>query len=325
MAEYVHYTTEQRKRARETDLVAFLESQGERVKRAGSEYEWMDGTAKVSIRGNLWFHQYEREGGDAIDFVKRFYEKNYPEAMELLLGESGAQIKRSPVAAKPKGEFALPEKCKTMKRVYAYLLLRRGLDKEVVSEFAQKGMIYESEKYHNAVFVGYDKEGKARHANIRGTGAQPYKGNAPNSAPEYSFHWHGTSEKLFLFEAPIDMLSYISMYKEGWQLHSYAACCGVSDHVLMQMLKDNPAISHVNLCLDNDKAGRAASRRIADKLFVRGIQGRTLVPKHKDWNEDLLARREAKPEQTQGAAEKAEQAPVTVDGEKEDRCQALAL
>ena len=77
MATYIHFTNEQKERARRTDLVAFLEKQGEQVKRAGSEYEWRDGFGKVSIRGNLWFHQYEREGGDAIDFVKKFYDKNF--------------------------------------------------------------------------------------------------------------------------------------------------------------------------------------------------------------------------------------------------------
>ena len=71
MSGYVHFTDEQKDRARQTDIVSLLERQGEKVRRAGSEYEWLDGTAKVSIRGNLWFHQYEREGGNAIDFVKR--------------------------------------------------------------------------------------------------------------------------------------------------------------------------------------------------------------------------------------------------------------
>ena len=30
------------------------------------------------------------------------------------------------------------------------------------------------------------------------------------------------------------------MNKDGWQQHSYAACCGVADHVLWRMIKDNP-------------------------------------------------------------------------------------
>lgn len=40
-------------------------------------YEWQDGSQKVTIRGNLWFHQYDQQGGDAIDFVRRFYNKDY--------------------------------------------------------------------------------------------------------------------------------------------------------------------------------------------------------------------------------------------------------
>ena len=307
MSEYVHFTAEQKKAARETDLVAFLERQGEKVKRAGSEYEWMDGDAKVSIRGNPWFHQYDREGGDAIDFVKRFYEKNYPQALELLLGQGGECIRSAPPQPKKEntGEFILPEQNGSMRRVYSYLLKTRGLDKEVVTEFVKRNMLYESKPYHNAVFVGYDAEGKARHASLRGTYAKPFKGNVPNSSPEYSFHLHGTSAELFVFEAPIDMLSFISMHKNGWQEHSYAACCGVSDQVLFRMMKDNPCIKRVNLCLDNDKGGKMANRRIADKLFVREIPSRTLIPKHKDWNEDLLARRSDHQMQTQRKEVKA--------------------
>lgn len=129
----------------------------------------------------------------------------------------------------------------------------------------------------------------AAHANLRGTGSEStFKGNVPGSRPEYSFHWTGSSDKLYLFEAPIDMLSYISMHKDGWQKHSYAACCGVSDRVMLQMLQDDSNIKTVCLCLDNDEAGWKADKRIADKLFTQGIQTEILVPIHKDWNEDLL-------------------------------------
>ena len=77
MANYIHYTQEQKDRARTTDIVDLLERQGERLKRSGKEYQWLDGSEKVTIRGNLWYHQYEEVGGDAIDFVRKFYNKNY--------------------------------------------------------------------------------------------------------------------------------------------------------------------------------------------------------------------------------------------------------
>lgn len=290
MSTYIHFTDIQKALARQTDLVSLLELQGETLKRSGKEWEWKDGSQKVTIRGNLWFHQYDRVGGDAIDFVRRFYNKNYAEAMEFLLGGCGGTLIASPPVVKEQKPFKLPPRNDNMRRVFAYLNFTRIIDKEVLYTFVHHKMIYESAKYHNAVFVGFDKDGNPRHASMRGIGSKStYKGNAPNSQPEYSFHWHGSSNRLYLFEAPIDMLSFISMHKDNWETHSYAACCGVADRVLWQMLKDNPNINTVCLCLDNDEAGKHANKRISEKLIQKGIQSENLIPLHKDWNEDRLA------------------------------------
>lgn len=289
MSQYIHFTEQQKTQARQTDIAELLRSQGETLKRSGSESEWMDGGQKVTIRGNLWYHQYEQVGGDAVDFVRRFYNKSYPEAMEYLLGGSGGTLAVSPSVQKEEKPFVLPPKNDNMRRVFAYLLNRRGIDREVLYAFVHKGMIYESADYHNAVFVGFDSNGNAKHAHKRGTGSESsYKGNVSGSQPEFSFHWSGQSDTLYLFEAPIDMLSFISMQKEGWRQHSYAASCSVSDRVLFQTLKDNPNIRQVVLCLDSDEPGQTAAKRIADKLFVQGTASEILVPVHKDWNEDLL-------------------------------------
>ena len=153
MSTYIHFTDEQKEQARCTDLADLLRRQGETLKRSGSEYEWRDGSAKVTIRGNLWFHQYDRQGGDAIDFVRRFYNKSYPEAMEYLLGECGGMLIVSPPVVKEVKPFKLPPKNDTMHRVYAYLVNTRGIDSEVLNAFVKAGMIYESADYHNAVFV----------------------------------------------------------------------------------------------------------------------------------------------------------------------------
>lgn len=314
---YIHFTKEQREQARLTDLANFLVSQGEKVKKSGSEYEWLDGSQKVTIRGHLWYHQYEQKGGDAVDFVRRFYYKDYAEAVEMLLNNCGGQIITSQLIEKSHKHFELPPRNDRMSRVFSYLLLTRSIDKDVLFEFVGQKMIYESADYHNAVFVGYDSSGKPRHAHKRGTvTSNSYKGNVAGSQPEFSFHLHGTSDKIFLFEAPIDMLSYISMQKAKdlqevsmredelkynktferelaaaacrWKNHSYAASCSVSDRVLFQCLKDNPNIKNVFLCFDNDEAGQTANKRIADKLNSMNIQNEILVPIHKDWNEDIL-------------------------------------
>lgn len=288
MSKYISFTKEQRGQARHTDLASFLIRQGEKVKKSGSEYEWLDGSQKVTIRGHLWYHQYEQIGGDAVDFVRRFYNKDYAEAVEMLLNNCGGQIITSPPIEKEHKPFELPPRNDRMSRVFSYLLLTRGIDKDVLFEFVRKKMIYESADYHNAVFVGYDSNGKPRHAHRRGTvTSESYKGNVAGSQPEYSFHFNGTSDRIYLFEAPIDMLSFISMHKENWKNHSYAASCSVSDRVLFQCLKDNPNIKNVFLCFDNDEAGQTANKRIANKLNKMNIQNEILVPNLKDWNEDL--------------------------------------
>lgn len=297
MANYIHFTEEQKELARQTDLCDLLRRQGEKLKRSGSEYEWRDGSQKVTIRGNLWFHQYERMGGDALDFVQRYFQKSFPEAVEYLLGSGCGTLTASPVVQREPTTFTLPKRNDNMRRVYAYLISRRGIDRDVVNAFAYRQMIYESAEYHNAVFVGFDSNGIPHHANLRGTGAEStFKGNAPGSIPEYSFHWTGSDDRLYLFEAPIDLLSFISLHKDNWRSHSYAACCGVGDRVLFQMLRDNPNIQIVCLCLDNDEAGQAANNRIAEKLHIQGIQTEILVPSHKDWNEVLLLSEESEGE-----------------------------
>ena len=286
MSQFVYFTPQEKEKARNADIAEMLERQGERLKRSGSEYEWGEGCERVTIRGNLWYHQYEQKGGDAVGFVRRFYNKDYAEAVEMLLNGSGGNIITSPPIKRERKPFDLPPRTDRISRVFSYLLLTRGIDKDVIYEFVRKKMIYESADYHNAVFVGYDSSGKPRHAHKRGTvTSNPYKGNVAGSQPEFSFHLHGTSNKIFLFEAPIDMLSFISMHKENWQENSYAASCSVSDRVLFQCLKDNPNIKNVFLCFDNDEAGQKANKRISVKLNSMSIQNQILIPTHKDWNE----------------------------------------
>jgi hypothetical protein len=179
-----------------------------------------------------------------------------------------------------------------MRRVFAYLLNKRNIDRSVLEIFAHKKMIFESAKYHNAVFVGYDEDGIPRHANMRGIGSESnFKGNAPDSMPEYSFHWEGKGEKLYLFESPIDLLSFISMNKEGWQIIIMRILRSFRK-VLFKCLENNLNIKKVFMCFVNDDAGKVAMDRIKEKLFIKGIEHKILAPIHKDWNEDLLFQEE---------------------------------
>ena len=175
-----------------------------------------------------------------------------------------------------------------MRRVYAYLLKQRCIDRAVLDHFVHKLLIYESADYHNAVFVGVDEQGNPRHAHKRSTASQgSWRANQPGSQAAFAFHHVGTSGVLYAFEAPIDLLSFISLYQKDWQQHSYVALCGVSSEPIMHQLKTHENLREVVLCLDNDEAGHIATERITRSLTGKGYSVGMLTPQGKDFNMDL--------------------------------------
>ena len=283
--------------------MALLRSRGETLKKLGSEWEWKFHEERVTIRGHLWFDQYTQKGGDAVDFFRYFYGESEEQAAAMLLNRSVADLEKLPARSPPraaptidKREKALeiPPAHKDMRRVFAYLCQTRGIAPEVVSAFTRKGLIYESADYHNAVFVGRDEQGKVRHLHARGTlTGSCFRQTLPGSEKEYSFHWQGSSGKLYAFEAPIDLLSYIFLHPEGWQSHTYVALCGVSTAPIHHLLETRPQLEEVTLCLDNDEAGHNAARRIAGELLREwNVTVSAEFPTLKDWNDELLSFRQ---------------------------------
>lgn len=300
MGTYVHFTDEQKYRANHVDLVDFLQRQGEQLVRSGRDMR-LKSDHSITVRGNEWFDHADNSGGYAIGFVRRFYNLDFPEAVTMLLGgEQGEDYIVAPKnQQKPSGPFILPSAYTDMRRVYAYLVKSRFIDREVVRFFAKEKLIYEScekspdsaREYHNAVFVGLDENGVPRHAHKRGiyTACGGFKGNVEGSHPAYSFHITGESDRLYVFEAPIDMLSFMTLYPTGWQQHSFVSLCGVGEQAMFKMLELHPQLSHVVLCLDHDKAGIETSEKFGVLLAERGIQCGRMLPEYKDWNEDIRA------------------------------------
>ena len=281
--------------------MVWLRSHGEELKKSGSEWEWNPNGERVTVRGNLWYDQYARVGGDAVDFLQRFYNCGEEEAVREFLGQPVAEndfarpAASHPPRPKEKKELLVPPINGEMRRVFAYLCKTRCIDPEVVSTFAHAHLLYESAEYHNAMFVGRDTDGKVRHVHLRGTLTDTaFRQTAEGSEGAYSFHWLGESVKLYVFEAPIDLLSYITLHPEDWQRHTYVALCGVGMEPIERLLDTCPQIEEVTLCLDNDEAGQTATRRIAKKLLEEwdGLTVSAEVPELKDWNEELQANKE---------------------------------
>jgi len=298
---YIHFTEEQKLRACEVDLVEFLRHQGEKLIRSGPEYR-LASDHSVTVQGNEWYDHATEQGGGPISFVQQFYNLSYPEAITCLLGGEQGTVyaPASKQEEKPKKEFALPSAGREMRRMYAYLLKHRLLDRNVVNAFVRAGLLYEScekfkdREYHNAVFVGRDGNGVPRHAHKRSLNdiGKTFRINVEGSDPRCSFHYTGTSNRLYVFEAPIDLMSFLSRYPRGWQEHSFVALCGTSEHAMLWMLEQNPGIRSVCLCLDHDETGIEASGRLAELLHEHGYDDvGMLQSEYKDWNEDLKARR----------------------------------
>ncbi len=296
---YIQFTDDQKRRAGEVDLEQFLLRQGERLLSSGFEKR-LTSDHSITVRGNEWYDHAVKVGGGPVSFLQKFYGLSYPEAVTRLLdGEQGEAFepvdRRKPRERK---EFSLPPASSNMRRMYAYLLKQRGISREVVDAFVHAKLIYESaepsadgsREYHNAVFVGYDEHGVARHAHKRGlySFGEGFKRNVAGCNARYSFHCFGSSDQLYAFEAPIDLLSFITLHPEGWQKRSYVALCGVSENALLWILEQSPALQQITLCLDNDKAGIEASQRITESLWEKGYSHiETLLPSQKDWNAEL--------------------------------------
>ena len=295
MAKYIHFTEEQKQQAASVDLERFLLCRGEKLITSGREKR-LARDHSVTVRGNEWYDHAEECGGHAVSFVQKFYGLSYPEAVSLLLGGDignafPAASEKEPEEPKP---FELPPANSDMRRVYAYLVKRRGIDRDIVTAFARAKLLYEDAEYHNAVFVGTDADGVARHAHKRSTNSEgkAFRLNVEGSNPKHSFHHIGTDGRLYVFEAPIDLLSYITLNPENWQEHSYVACCGTSSHPVLELVAQHPEIKAVYLCLDNDEAGHTACKRMEALLEMVGVQTMQLIPFGKDWNDDLLSVRQ---------------------------------
>lgn len=281
------YTQAQIDKANAVDLEKFLRAQGETLVRSGKEYRWKAHDS-LTVCGNKWFRHSQSKGGFPVDFVMEFYGKSFPEAVQMLTGEPGeAQPEADPA---PSPAFRLPLRNVTNANILNYLTQERKLSPSLVNFFMAAGDIYEDAAHHNVVFVGRDADGHPRYASSRGI-QEKFRQDATGAEKAFGFAHRGIDKQLLVFEAPIDLLSFIELFPKNWQQHNYLSLGGVSGKALRQFLSERPDVERVFLCLDADKAGEDAYKRLAallpDTVSVTRIQ-----PCMKDWNDVLVHRAE---------------------------------
>lgn len=293
--------------AKQMDLLTYLQrfDPNELVHIGGQEYTTRThDSLKISNGKWHWFSK-GIGGSTALDYMIHVRNMPFLDAVMLLTGQHYQQQTQkksqepnpSKVTAPPlppnKAGFVLPAEYENCDRVIAYLK-SRGINHPVIELCRSHNYLYEDSHYHNAVFIGYDPNGTPRHAMLRGTSpGSSFRKDAPKSNKRYTFSLpaRSTSDRLFVYESAIDLLSHATIDQlqgKNWQQDHRLSLGGLAALALEQFLKDHPGIREVILCLDNDEPGRTAAKLYIEKLSTAGFLVRDEpAPNGKDYNEYL--------------------------------------
>lgn len=297
-------------KAREMDLLTYLKTYEpqELVHFGGNTYCTREhDSLKISNGKWCWFSR-GIGGYSALDYLIKVKEIPFLQAVETIIGNlSAAPPTFAPTMTAPKEKvLLLPQANRNAANAIEYLR-HRGIDRALIDFCISTGRLYESYPYHNAVFVGQDRNGKPRYANLRGIGSD-FIGDANGSDKHYSFGIPAAvrSNTLNLFESAIDLLSYGTMQKldgKDWRSENLLSLAGVYKPrakieesslpaALVRYLSEHSHIRRVVLRLDNDATGRIAAETIKTLLprkyaVTVDIQP---PPQGKDYNDCLRMR-----------------------------------
>lgn len=342
----LYYTDAQYNVARyESSALEYAKASGYQLEKKGSWWSMKEHDSFVFGSNGMWFWNSRDMKGGAIEFLTMIEHKSMVDAVLTLAGEQAAEkqnngpYQKKENTEEEKKSFDLPPKADNFKRLFAYLCGSRGLDKEIVQELVRQGKIYESAKdytkdgetksLHNAVFVGFDKDGNPRSGFQRGlttNAVRPFKRDVAGSEKDYAFCIEGAKgvDTVAVFEASIDAISHATITKltgQDWHSCDRIALGGIAFVALQQYLSENPDIKNIVLCVDADQAGDKAAESLKTALVDAGYSPkngyhceRQLPTGHKDFNEYLMSYRAALQEQTENTKERKNDNGHEADG-----------
>ena len=303
-----YYTEEQIKATRSIDLLTYLQTYEptELVHIRGNTYCTRDHDS-LKISNGKWYWWSRGFGGNsALDYLIKVKGLQFVEAMRILTDNSKDFQLSTPNIFnkdnhKAERKLLLPERSETNLEVIRYLT-GRGIDRDIIRDCINEGLLYESLPYHNCIFVGYDENGKAAYACYRATNGERLMGDAAGSDKKYSFRVNRAGSTLHVFESAIDLLSYATIMKMRtgeWRAEPMLSLGGVYAPspnrpnmkipvALDNALDNNTAITKIALHLDSDYAGRKAAESIAEQLGDKYDIRNEPPPVGKDCNDYLM-------------------------------------
>lgn len=293
----MHYTDEEIAIAKSVDLVEVAKTLHYTVQKKGRYYtiKEMD-SIRIHNRRSWcrWSRRGEKgeSGGTQIDFLRVFAGLEFVDAVEWLLDFVGYQkisgvskrVELKHLAPKEKTTekrpFKLPIPARTNNYLYSYLMNERGLTKETIDWFVKRGLIYESKAYHNIVFKGLDKKGNCKFASMRGVfdrDGKVFKCDVEGNDKSYGVNVVcAESREVYVFEGAIDLMSFVDIHRD---LRANLLALGMTaDTPLETFLKENPQITDIKFCLDNDEPGRKATKELLKKYYELGYEVEDMPP-----------------------------------------------
>lgn len=301
-----YVTPEQIERAKRMDLLTYLQNYEpqELVRFSRNVYTTRTHDSLKISNGKWCWWSRDIGGRSALDYLIKVRGMTFPKAVIQIDGQAVVKPlapSKAQVPEEPR-KLLLPEKNKNNDRVITYFT-RRGIHRDIIDYCILNKRLYESQNYHNAVFVGFDRHGTPKYAMLRGTSDRRYMGEATGSDKHYSFSIPARNKcsKLHLFESAIDLLSYCTLELNSgsdWRQENYLSLAGIykpkqnieestPPAALLQFLKDYPYIKEIALHLDNDIAGRLAAKAIQSILSSSYMVSNEPPKRGKDYNDYL--------------------------------------
>ena len=303
-----YYTEEQIKAVRSIDLLTYLQTYEptELIHVRGNTYCTREhDSLKISSDGRWYWWSRGFGGYSALDYLIKVKGMQFMEAMRILSDGRQLSPKNDVLLGENrqyegKRKLLLPERSETNLEVVRYLS-GRGIDREIIRDCIDEGLLYESLPYHNCIFVGFDENGKAAYACYRATNGERLMGDAAGSDKRYAFRIDRASSTLHVFESAIDLLSYATIMKMKtgeWRSEPMVSLGGVyapspnSPSIKIPAALDNALQNHqevnmIVLHLDNDYAGKSAMENIALQLRCNYEMRNEPPPYGKDCNDYL--------------------------------------
>ena len=265
--------------AKRMDLLTYLREYepNELVRVSGNTYCTKEHDS-LKISNGKWMWWSRGIGGkSALDYLIKVRGMDFVEAVQTIMGNSSV---RSPTPENAKGyvnqPLLLPERSPTTDVVFEYLF-GRGIDYEIINYCLEKELVIESLPYHNVVFIGYDESNKPKYAAYRATNQSRLMGDCTGSKKQYSFRLTAENTgEVHLFECAIDLLSYATLMKlegKNWRQLNLVSLAGVYSPkqnigdskvpvTVRDLLEKDKSIKRIILHLDNDIAGRKATKAL---------------------------------------------------------------